>query len=601
MIKGLPTSVAGFRGFLRTIFATTAACVLPFAGADARTPDENAPAALPDQILVKPKKDLPETAWRALENAHGLRQQSEIAAIGVRVMKVPEERRDTVLEALSRNPNIEFAEPDFTASLLLAPNDPRYAEQWHLPRIQSPQAWDLTTGRADQIIAIIDTGVNNNHPDLKAKMLPGYNFIANNTNSSDDHGHGTLVAGAAAAIGNNAEGVAGVAFANWVLPVKSLDSAGSGSHSSIANGITWAADNGARIINLSLGSPSSSRTLQNAVNYAWNKNVVLIAAAGNSGVNETIYPAAYTNVIGVSALDSNDRLPSWATYGDHVALSAPGVSILSTTRGGGYGASSGSSFSSPLVAGSAGLILAVNPALSNAEVNDILQSTADDLGAQGYDIYYGHGRVNPAAAAESAGGASSEDTTAPSVTIVSPASGAEVSGTVDVDVDSYDDFGVEKVELYANQELVGASNQQVVTLPWDTTGSADGDYALEARAYDAAGNAGLSKTVNVTVANTSTDSGSGEPAAPLSVAITSPADGSRVDKMTKVNVAAEGGAGIASIELYINGELYGTASSDQATFNWNVNRLPNGGYKLQAFARDTAGQVAESAIVTVRK
>jgi thermitase len=600
MKQGQSTSAVGLRGFLRALLALTALSALPFAAAGNDIPQEG-PPALSDQILVKPQKDLPETAWRALENAHGLRQQGDIPAIGVRIMKVPAERRETVLEALSRNPNIEFAEPDFTVSALLTPNDPRYPNQWHLPRISAPKAWDTTTGRADQVIAIIDTGVNSNHPDLRGKMLPGYNFIGNNTNSSDDNGHGTLVAGAAAAIGNNAEGVAGVAFLNWILPVKALDSAGSGSHSSIANGITWAADNGARIINLSLGSSSSSRTLENAVNYAASKGALLIAAAGNTGANERMFPAAYSDVIGVSALDSNDRLPSWATFGTHVALSAPGVNILSTTRAGGYGTSSGSSFASPLVAGAAGLVLAVNPALSRSEVTEILQSTARDLGAAGYDIYYGHGRVDAAAAVAKAKAASTKDTTPPAVTIVSPSSGSTVSGTVDIQVDSYDDVGVQKVELYINDKLVGSTSHQVVTFRWDTSQWQDGDYTLQARAYDAAGNIGASKVVSVTLANTPPETTPQPPADPLTVAITSPADGSRVDKMTKIDVATTGGTTISRIELYINGSLHGTASSSPATFNWNVNRLPAGEYKLQAFARDSAGNVAESTVVTLRK
>jgi thermitase len=406
------------------------------------------------------------------------------------------------------------------------------------------------------------------------------------------------VAGAAAAIGNNAEGVAGVAFTNWVMPVKVLDSAGNGSHSAIANGITYAADNGARVINLSLGSASSSRTLQSAVNYAWNKNAVIVAAAGNSGDTTLHYPAAYSNVIGVSALDGNDRLPSWATHGSHVALSAPGVSILSTTRGGGYGASSGSSFASPLVAGAAGLVLAVAPTLSNVAVVDILQTTADDLGAAGYDTLYGHGRVNASAAVQKAAGSAPKDTTAPTVTIVSPREGATVAGTVGVEIDAHDNVGVSRVELYLNGTLFASSTHAVTTLAWDTTKSADGDYRLEARAYDAAGNVGTSAAVRLKVANTPPPA----PAILLSVAIVSPADGSTVSKNVKIDVAAQGGSGtINRIELYINGTLHGTATASPASFTWNTNRIPSGSYRLQAFARDSSGAIAESAVITVRR
>jgi thermitase len=587
-----------FRPWLRRLLAFSLAFMPAVALSGAGKSGDH----LPDQLLVAPAANLPAHAWAAILNAHGLREESVLPQIGVRVVRVPPAQLETVLKALNRNPRIEFAEKNYTAGLLLTPNDPLYPDQWHLPRISAPVAWDVTTGRADQIIAIIDTGVRSNHPDLVGKVLPGYNFISNNTNSEDDNGHGTLVAGAAAAIGNNSEGLAGVAWKNWILPVKSLNSSGGGSHATIANGINYAADNGARVINLSLGSPSSSRTLQRAVSYAWKKNCLLVAAAGNSGDDSPFYPAAYDQVIGVSALDSNDKLPSWGTYGNHVSIAAPGVSILSTHRNGSYGRSSGSSFSSPLVAGSAGLVLAVDPALDNSALRRVLETTADNIGSS---YFYGAGRLNAAAAVNAVAGKATKDTTPPTVTIVNPDAGSTVSGTVEVQIDSFDDVGVEQVELYLAGALYAKSSKQVVSFPWDTTAYTNGEIALEARAYDAAGNVGTSAAVNVAVNNGSSPGNGGDEDAvitPLTVAITSPNDGDKVTRVTRINVEASGGIRVVLLELFVNGSLLDTAVNTSSNeFNWNTNRASRGEHTLQAFAHDETGEVVSSAVITVVK
>ena len=273
---------------------------------------------------------------------------------------------------------------------------------------------------------------------------------------------------------------------------------GSGSHSAIANGINYSADRGARIINLSIGGTSSSRTLQSSVNYANNKGCILIAAAGNNGSSTTVYPAAYSGVTAVSALTQADTLASFSSYGSFVDISAPGEGITTSWVNGGYVAISGTSFSSPLVAGIAALALSVNPSLSNTAMASLLTSNADDLGAAGKDIYFGAGRVNAARVVSTATPVA--DTVAPVTAVTNPKAGASIAGlrSVTVSVASSDNVGVTKAELYINGRLTASSTSGNFNFNWNTSKLARGTYDLQSRAYDAAGNTASSVVVRVT-------------------------------------------------------------------------------------------------------
>jgi subtilisin family serine protease len=301
---------------------------------------------------------------------------------------------EKVKRKLASLPSTSFVEEDSVVRAYYQPNDPRYSEQWHLPSIYAPSAWDVTVGSSQVTIAVIDTGVDYTHPDLAAKCVAGYNFVAHNTNPMDDHGHGTHVAGIAAAASNNGTGVAGVDWQARIMPVKVLNAQGSGYDSDVASGIRYAADNGAGVINMSLGSPEYSYTLEEAVNYAYNKGVTIIAAAGNDG-GAVGYPAACDHVIAVGATDSGDRLASFSNRGPGLDLTAPGVNILSTVPGG-YQKMSGTSMASPIVAGCASLVLSRFPGDRPSDVESTLEAGATDLGSPGYDTNFGYGKVNPA-------------------------------------------------------------------------------------------------------------------------------------------------------------------------------------------------------------
>ncbi len=559
-----------------------------------------AKAAPPDevQILVKPKAALSEVALHALLSSHGARETAAIPALNVRIVRVPAAAAARVLDALNRDLDVEYAEPDFKAEASGTANDPYYTSgsEWHLAKIQAPSAWDITTGATGIIIAVVDTGANYAHPDLKDKLLAGYDFVNSDSDPSDDNGHGTASAGCAAPSTNNSIGVAGVAWSNPILPAKVLGADGSGSYSAVANGITYAADRGARVINLSLGGTSSSRTLQDAINYAWNKNAVIVAAAGNNGNSTPVYPAACTNVVAVSATNSSDTLPSWSNYGSYVDVAAPGESILTLYGADSYAYWSGTSFSSPITAGIVALMASANPQLSNAQLVDLLLKNSDDLGAPGYDVYYGYGRVNAYRAANAARNTITADTSAPVVSITSPANGSTVAGTIDVAVSATDNVGVGKIELYMDTTLVAQSTTASATFSLNTLNYADGAHTLQARAYDATGNVGTT-SITVTVQNSTT----ADTTPPVST-ITSPADGSTITSRTlKIYVTGSDNVGVVKLELYIDGKIFGSSTASSAVFTWNTIKVTAGAHKLQAYAYDAAGNAGASSLITIYK
>ncbi|MCX7924238.1 MAG: S8 family serine peptidase, partial [Fimbriimonadales bacterium] len=298
---------------------------------------------------------------------------------------------DSVREFLQSLPGVRYVERNYLAFTCNAPNDPLFAQQWGLAKIQATQAWANWQPQRTVYIAIVDTGIDATHPDLTQKMrrhnngaIYGYNAISNTTNAHDVHGHGTHCAGIAAAHTNNGTGIAGVAAWNanlasvhtavQLMPVKVLNDQGYGTFADTVRGIIWAADNGAHIISLSLGGVTGTQQLYDAVNYAWNRGCLVVAAAGNNGSNAPFYPASYENVVAVAATDPNDYLTSFSQYGAWVDIAAPGQAILSTVPGGGYESWSGTSMACPHVAGAAALIWSRVPSLSNQQLRQALEN-----------------------------------------------------------------------------------------------------------------------------------------------------------------------------------------------------------------------------------
>lgn len=332
----------------------------------------------------------------------GLELENKLLLENTFTFDVSEEKMDGVIEDLESDPDIQYAEPNYILHAFETPNDPDYDQQWGLPKIEADKAWDLSHGSSSVKVAILDTGIDKDHPDLSSDLSSKVDDWVNfsSSYSEDDlFGHGTHVAGIAAAITNNSTGVAGTGYDTHLLSVKVLGDDGSGATSWISNGIAWAADNGAQVINMSLGDYDYSQTLKDACDYAWGKGVVVVSSAGNCGqggqrcpsINPISYPASYESVIAVASTTSTDAKSSFSEYGDWVEVAAPGSSIYSTYPSG-YTLMSGTSMASPFVAGLAGLLFGANPSLTASQVRNFIEQNADEISGTG--TYWTYGRVN---------------------------------------------------------------------------------------------------------------------------------------------------------------------------------------------------------------
>lgn len=322
------------------------------------------------------------------------------------VVESKNETTEQLVGRLKRDYDLSIAEPNYiyakqVKAVATVPNDEFFKPyQWNLSQIEIGEGWNLSGGE-DVTIAILDTGVDAKHLDLKGKLLKGYNAFDDSDDYSDSHGHGTHVAGIAAALTNNVTGIAGVSWKSNILPVKVLNEAGEGSSFEVAKGIYWAVDHGADVINMSLGDYNDSDALHDAIKYAYNKDVVIVTASGNDNVQDPMYPALYEETFTVAAVDDARNRAFFSNYGKHVDIAAPGENIPSLFPDNNYVVMSGTSMASPHVAGVAALIRSLRPDLSNKQVYDVMTSTAKDLGTKGHDSYYGHGEINVAAALKS--------------------------------------------------------------------------------------------------------------------------------------------------------------------------------------------------------
>jgi thermitase len=515
-----------------------------------------------------------------------------LGASNVYVFELPAHASERAAVArLARHPLLKTAELDRAIPVAAVANDPQAASAWHLGKIGAGAAWDTTQG-AGVTIAIIDSGVDESHPDLAAQLVPGWNFYDNNATTTDVHGHGTAVAGAAAATTNNAVGVASVAGQARIMPLRVADSTGYAYYSKIASAITYAADRGVRVANASFIGAAGSSSIQSAAAYMKSKGGLVFVCAGNNGIDEGFAPS--TSLIAVSATDSADVKTSWSSYGSFVALSAPGLGILTTNRGGGYGSWWGTSFASPISSAVAALVMSAKPSLSSSDVERVLFSTAVDLGAAGRDGQYGHGRVNAAAAVAAAlGTGSTADSLAPSLAVPAPLDGSVVTGQIPVDVSATDNVGVAKVELRVNGSLVGTDTTAPYGFSWDTTKLANGNATLAVTAYDAAGNA-ASQSVGVTVSNVvAVDT------TPPVVTVLSPGNGSSiVGTSVTVSASASDNAGAAGITqtLYIDGKVVASATGGSLSYKWNTRKLSAGTHTVQVVARDATGNTGGASI-----
>jgi thermitase len=309
--------------------------------------------------------------------------------------RVREVKLQEAKEALQKRPDVEHVDYNYLRTPYLEPNDPKFQseKQWDLFRIEAPAAWNNTLGNGVRV-AVVDTGIDGDHPDLESKIALQKDLVNNDADAEDDaDGHGTHVAGTIGAATNNSRGVAAVCPGCKLMVAKSGGGGENGfTDADIAQGIYWSVNNRARAINLSLGSKGKSRVLEHAVDYAWDHGVVVVAAAGNENTARPRYPAAYKHVISVSATNQQNKRAPFSNYGSTVDVAAPGVEILSTVPGGRYGGKSGTSMASPHVAALAGLL--ATQRRSAREIRTQIERTAKDIGPRGRDQFYGRGLID---------------------------------------------------------------------------------------------------------------------------------------------------------------------------------------------------------------
>jgi len=431
--KNLPTLVAAF-----LFLCSSETSFAGFAIRPARSGDAGRPKWVPNEIIVKFKKHPSEDRINQINRRHGTSVLYTSPFAGFKTIMVPPPKTPKQLvELYNREPDIEYAELNYYAYAFFVPDDPYYIYQWHLYEtyagINIELAWDITTGDPNVIVAVVDTGVAYEDyggrfglaPDLaNTNFVAGYNFVKNNEHANDDDGHGTHVTGTIAQSTNNGIGVAGVAFNCSIMPVKVLNRRGEAPYTTIADGIYFAADNGADIINLSLGGPYDSDTLRDAVAYAYDQGVTIVCAAGNDGPGgPASYPAAYdAYCIAVGATRYDQTRAYYSTTGSYLDLTAPGgqIYIEGTTQildqnGDGYGDGvlqqtfdknpkvwgywfyDGTSMAAPHVSGVAALLISTGVTDPNA-IREALQNTARDLDTLGWDQQYGWGLIDAYAA-----------------------------------------------------------------------------------------------------------------------------------------------------------------------------------------------------------
>jgi archaellum component FlaF (FlaF/FlaG flagellin family) len=513
-------------------------------------------------------------ALHRIDSFGAKRSASVLDALGATRVRVQAGHSASLIAQLRSDPNVSYVEVDHVRKATdVTPNDPQYTQgyQPELNQINLPAAWQVTTGSAVKI-AVVDTGVTE-VGDLAGAVLPGYDFVNGDSIPADDFGHGTLVASLIAGRGNDGAGMAGVCWQCQILPVKVLDSEGSGWDSDVASGIIYAVKQGAKIINLSLGDPATSKVLADAVAYATDTGVMVVAAAGNSNTSVKSYPAAYPDVLAVGATSTGTtRAPfSNYNYGSNkwVDVAAPGV-VTGLLPDGTYAhGAEGTSFSAPIVSGIAGLIKTVHPSYTGWSLGYALQASATPIGS-----WVTYGQVD-AAKALTIG----TDTTKPTSTGITPLATWKVRGTVTVTpvklADNYS--GIRDVSLFVDGVWKGWSKAAPYSVKWNSAGR-NGPVKLSFRIYDKAGNL-LWLDRWTTVDNT-----------PPAVKITkAPKNKSKIKGTVKVYYTGSDKYGISRYQLLVNGKVVQTHTTTKSPFTFVAKKYPKSNIKVQVRAYDVAG------------
>jgi thermitase len=467
------------------------------------------------EILVKFRAGLSSASAERVSQRYDASYVRNLDGSDIEVWHVPQGSELATAARLNDDPLIDFAEPNYRVYAFdRVPNDPLYGNQWAHGLIQSPAAWDIVTGEPTVTIAILDTGIDETHPDLAGKIVGGYDYIDNDTDPHDLNGHGTHVAGIAAAVTDNGLGVAGMTWEARIMPVRVLDAEGAGYVDILAEGIIWAYANGAEVLNISLGGYGNSQSLVDAVNLAHAAGSLVVAAMGNDDSGARTYPAANNHVLAVAATDRHDLRAPYSNYGAHCDVAAPGgymteyqdpdgiystmptYDVYMTTSDQylvNYDYVQGTSQAVPYVAGLAALLWSLEPSLTPDQVQATIKATAVDGGAPGWDQFYGHGRIDALAAV-------CTHSSSPATPILSPIDNPGGEGTYLVDWNDVPYAVSYTLEEADNPFFIpstvhdGLSNSQFKVI-----GNHGGSWYYRVRANSPCGNSAWSDTRQVLV------------------------------------------------------------------------------------------------------
>ncbi len=554
-----------------------------------------------DELLIQPFPGANPLALAALYRDLGVSVSGASGEIGLTVLTIESGSHKQIAQTIAKSRLVESIHKNYEYVPSMLPDDPFFSEQDYLEVAGVVEAWSLTTGSADIITAIVDTGADPTHPDLVDKIIDGWNVFDNNADFSDSAGHGTRVAGVLAAAGNNGLGVSGVARDNPLLVIRATNAEGKGTSRHIAAGILWAVSRGAKVINVSFAPLWSNRVVQAAAEKAFNQGALVVISAGNGGGFSQAQ--GYEQSLFVGALSDSTQIASFSDQGPFVDLAAPGTDIRTTSIGGQYAFADGTSFAAPIVSGIAALAWSVNPDLRPATISRLIISNAIDLGVAGDDDVFGRGAINAAdVVTQASRTAFLPDNSPPIVQIESPSDGATLSGREFVTINATDPWGVADVVM-----SIGGVAHATDTLPpyrflVDTNDFEAGQYNIDFIATDLAGNrsAPVSMVLNLTPEASNTG-GSTIP----SVSISSPSSGSQVSGQVSIDATAKSSVGLAVVEWFVDGELIAvdtlSGQSSGINFLWRSSAENTGTHTITATITDNAGTSASTSVSLITR
>lgn len=542
--------------------------------------------AIAEQIIIRYKAGADLSALRQRFGQVQATERSNIDALRIKVLKVPKAVRQQVIEALKADPRIEFAEPDsLVTGAGVYPDDTEYFRQSSTIIANVDLLWDKHKG-GSLTVGVLDTGVNASHEDLSGKILPGYDFINRDNDTTDDHGHGTAVAGVIAATPENKRGVAGICWGCRILPVKVLDSTNKGSASQLAEGIRYAADNGVKIMNLSLTGTGEASAVEAAVAYAASKGATVVTVAGNKANSDPVWPAIYPSTITVGGTTTTDTLHPQSSFGPNVDIAAP-YTGYTTFNDGSYTYFNGTSHSGPMVTGILAVLQSAFPTATAQQLRTAITATAETC----CEGKISGGRINAIKAYNYLAGIPNTETAKPTISFQSPAANSVISGdSWPIRISISNISTVSKIHYKFDNRDPGVSSFAPFNYNWYTTQFQDGAHTVTATAFDAAGNATATATVPVTINNANPP----DTVKPV-VTITAPAEGAQVSGTSvPVAVTATDSSLVGRVELYSGTTLLGTDRTVPFSFNLDATKLGVGSRQITVKAVDAPGNVGEA-------